>query len=58
MSGGMSGNPRHDTTLDVGGRLTMNEHLIALFMAGRGLRGASDGQIEFIGYFGIQILIH
>jgi hypothetical protein len=49
---------RHDTTLDVGGRLTLNEHVLALFMAGRGLRGASDGRIEFIGYFGIQILIH
>ena len=53
-----SGTPRRNTTLDVGGRYRFDDNLIALFMAGRGLNGAANGQIEFVGYFGVQILIH
>jgi len=53
-----SGTRRRNTTLDVGGRYRFDDNLIALFMAGRGLNGAANGQIEYVGYFGIQILIH
>jgi len=54
----VAGTPRRNTSLDVGGRFHLNDNLIALFMAGHGLNGAANGQIEFIGYFGIQFLIH
>lgn len=54
----VSGTQRRNTTLDLGGRYHLDEHLIALAMAGHGLNGAANGQIEFIGYFGLQILIH
>jgi hypothetical protein len=53
-----SGTQRRNTTLDVGGRYHFNDNLIALFMAGPGLNGAAYGQIEFMGYLGVQILIH
>jgi hypothetical protein len=54
----VSGTARRNSTLDLGGRYRLNDNLVALFMAGHGLNGAANGQIEFIGYFGIQILIH
>jgi hypothetical protein len=41
------------TTLDLGGRYQMRRGLIALFMAGRGVAGGP----QFIGYFGVQILL-
>jgi hypothetical protein len=41
------------TTLDLGGRYRLSRGLIALFMAGRGV----DGEPQFIGYFGVQILL-
>jgi hypothetical protein len=41
------------TTLDLGGRYKLSRGLIALFMAGRGV----GGDPQFIGYFGIQILL-
>lgn len=41
------------TTLDLGGRYQLRRGLIALFMAGRGV-GAEP---QFIGYFGIQVLL-
>ena len=47
----------HSTTLDVGGRYKLEPSIIALFMAGHSVRGVSDGQPEFIGYFGVQILL-
>jgi len=47
----------HSTTLDLGGRYKLRQGIIALFMAGRSLNGLSDGQPEFIGYFGVQILL-
>jgi hypothetical protein len=47
----------HSTTLDVGGRYKLSPGLIALFMAGRSVNGFSDGQPEFMGYIGIQILL-
>jgi hypothetical protein len=47
----------HATTLDVGGRYKLGTGLIALFMAGRSINGLSDGQPQFMGYFGIQILL-
>jgi hypothetical protein len=54
----VSGTQRRNTTLDLGGRYHFNDDLIALFMAGHGLNGSADGQIEFMGYLGLQILIH
>jgi hypothetical protein len=54
----VSGTARRNTTLDLGGRYHLNDNCIALVMAGRGLSAAANGQTEFIGYFGVQILIH
>lgn len=51
------GGPPHATTLDIGGRYKLRPGLIALFMAGRSINGISDGQPEFMGYFGVQILL-
>jgi len=45
------------TTLGVGGRYHLHRGFNLLFMAGRGLGGASPAQIEFMGYLGIQILL-
>jgi len=47
----------HSTTLDLGGRYKLRRGIIALFMAGRSINGLADGQPEFIGYVGIQILL-
>jgi hypothetical protein len=47
----------HYTTLDLGGRYKLTGGLIALFMLGRSTSGFSDGQPEFIGYIGIQLLL-
>jgi hypothetical protein len=47
----------HSTTLDIGGRYKLARGLIGLFMAGRSLNGFSNGQPEFMGYFGMQILL-
>lgn len=47
----------HSTTLDLGGRYKLGRGFIALFMAGRSLDGLSNGQPEFIGYIGVQILL-
>jgi hypothetical protein len=46
-----------DTTFDFGGRYKLHQGIIALFMAGRSFSGNSSGQPEFIGYFGVQILL-
>jgi hypothetical protein len=45
------------TTLDFGGRYKLHRGFILLFMAGRSLGGNSPGQVEFMGYFGIQVLL-
>ncbi len=45
------------TTLGVGGRYHLHRGFNLLFMAGRGLGGNSPGQVEFMGYLGIQILL-
>jgi hypothetical protein len=47
----------HATTLDVGGRYKLGRGFIALFMAGRSIGGNSSAQPQFIGYFGVQILL-
>jgi hypothetical protein len=47
----------HSTTVDLGGRYKLGRGFIALFMAGRSLDGFSNGQPEFIGYVGVQILL-
>jgi len=45
------------TTFDVGGRYHLSRGFNLLFMAGRSLGGNSPGQVEFMGYLGIQILL-
>jgi hypothetical protein len=45
------------TTFDVGGRYHLHRGFNLLFMAGRSLGGNSPGQVEFMGYLGIQILL-
>ncbi|HYC09122.1 MAG TPA: hypothetical protein VEC10_05745, partial [Steroidobacteraceae bacterium] len=52
----MDGSPQV-TTLDLGGRYKLCRGFNLLFMAGRGLSGNSSGQVEFMGYLGIQILL-
>jgi hypothetical protein len=52
-----TGAPPNQTTLDLGGRYKLSNSFIALFMAGRSVSGTANGQPEFIGYFGIQILL-
>ena len=47
----------HVTTFDVGGRYHLHRGFNLLFMAGRSLGGSSPGQVEFMGYLGIQILL-
>jgi hypothetical protein len=47
----------HNTTFDFGGRYKLHQGFILLFMAGRSFSGNSSGQPEFMGYFGIQILL-
>jgi hypothetical protein len=51
------GGPPQATTLDLGGRFKLRPGVIALFMAGRSINGSSDGQPQFIGYLGVQILL-
>jgi hypothetical protein len=51
------GAPPDETTLELGGRYKLRRGFIALFMAGRSLSGNADGKSEFLGYFGIQILL-
>jgi hypothetical protein len=48
---------QHTTTLDLGGRYKLGTGVIALFMAGRNINGVSNGQPQFIGYIGVQILL-
>jgi hypothetical protein len=52
-----TGAPPNQTTWDVGGRYKLSRGFIALFMAGRSVSGTANGQPEFIGYFGIQLLL-
>jgi hypothetical protein len=51
------GAPPNQTTLDLGGRYKLARGFIALFMAGRSVSGTANGQPEFVGYFGVQILL-
>jgi hypothetical protein len=52
-----TGAPPNETTLDLGGRYKLSRGFIALFMAGRSISGTAGGQPEFMGYFGIQVLL-
>jgi hypothetical protein len=45
------------TTLDVGGRYLLHRGFNLLFMAGRSVRSNAAGQVEFMGYLGIQVLL-
>ena len=54
---GSFGTASHATTLDLGARYQLRPGVIALFLAGRSLNGIGDGQPEFLGYLGVQILL-
>jgi hypothetical protein len=45
------------TTLDLGGRYKLHRAFNLLFMAGRSAHSNSQGQVDFMGYLGIQILL-
>ena len=47
----------HSTVVDLGGRCKLGRAFIALFMADRSFNGFADGQPEFNGYFGLQLLL-
>ena len=47
----------HNTTWDFGGRYKLHDGFILLFMAGRSFSGNASGQPEYLGYFGIQVLL-
>jgi hypothetical protein len=49
--------PPRSTTFDVGGRYKLRPGIIALFMAGRSISGFGQGQPEFMGYLGVQLLL-
>lgn len=51
------GTTPHDTTFDFGGRLKLHKGFVFLFMAGRSFSGNASGQPEYMGYFGIQVLL-
>jgi hypothetical protein len=44
-------------TMDFGARYRMSRSFILLFMAGRSITGSSLGQVQFMGYLGVQILL-
>jgi len=44
-------------TLDFGGRYKLHRGFILLFMAGRSVTAAKAGQVDFMGYLGIQVLL-
>lgn len=46
----------HNTTWDFGGRYKLHD-FVFLFMAGRSFSGNASGQPEYLGYFGIQVLL-
>jgi len=50
------GTPR-STTVDLGGRYKLRPGVIALFMAGRSINGLANGQPQFMGYLGVQLLL-
>jgi hypothetical protein len=45
------------TTLGFGGRYKLHRGFLLLFMAGRSLDGNGPGQVQFMGYLGVQILL-
>ena len=47
----------HNTTWDFGGRYKLHDGFVFLFMAGRSFGGNASGQPEYLGYFGIQVLL-
>jgi len=47
----------HNTTFDFGGRYKLRDGFVLLMMAGRSFSGNASGQPEYMGYFGIQILL-
>jgi hypothetical protein len=49
--------PPQSTTVDVGARYKLRPGIIALFMAGRSISGFGQGQPEFMGYVGVQLLL-
>jgi hypothetical protein len=48
---------QNQPTFDIGGRYKVHNPILLLFMAGRSLESARTNQSDFIGYFGIQLLL-
>jgi hypothetical protein len=51
------GSATESVTLDLGARYRLSRSFILLFMAGRSITGSSPGQVQFMGYLGMQILL-
>jgi hypothetical protein len=51
------GSAPDSVTLDLGGRYRLSHAFVLLFRAGRSLTGSSSGQVQFMGYLGVQILL-
>jgi hypothetical protein len=47
----------HYNLLDIGGRYRLNNSFIALFMFGRTLGSDRAGSPQYVGYFGLQLLL-
>jgi len=54
---GKTNGAEHDTSLDLGGRYKLREHLVLLFMAGRSFHEAGIGGPRLVGYLGLQFLL-
>lgn len=52
-----AGGSPDETTVDLGARYELSPACTLLFMAGRSVSGDSEGHAQFIGYFGLQILL-
>jgi hypothetical protein len=51
------GSATESVTLDLGARYRFSRSFILLFMAGRSITGSAPGQVQFMGYLGVQILL-
>jgi hypothetical protein len=47
----------HNTTFDFGGRYKLHDGFVLLMMAGRSFSKNGSGQPEYMGYFGVQVLL-
>jgi len=47
----------NESVFQFGGRQTLSDRYVLLFAAGSRLPGSSDREPQFIGYFGLQLLL-